>query len=61
MIFHALRYYLPFLNMDVTYDNSRLYEALGDRVPAFQSFDSYADQLIGQIDMEEAIAETAQP
>lgn len=61
MVFHALRYYLPFLNMDVTYDNDRLYAELGQRTPKFDTFESYAEQLLGQIDLGEALQETAVP
>lgn len=60
-IFHALRYYLPFLNMDVTFDNTRLYQDLGDRVPEFDTFDSYSDHLLNQIGLNDAIAEMALP
>ena len=60
-VFHALRYYLPFLNMDVTYDDSRLYQALGSQVPEFQEFNSYSDQLLSQIGINEAMVEAARP
>jgi hypothetical protein len=60
-IFHALRYYLPFLNMDVTYDNSRFYQTLGEQAPEFDTFESYADQLLSQIELSEAVAEAARP
>ncbi len=60
-VFHALRYYLPFLNMDVTYDDSRLRQALGAHMPEFQEFNSYSDHLLSQIGMNEALAEAARP
>ena len=60
-LFHALRYYLPFLNMDVTYDNSRFYETLGLNAPRFDVFDSYAHQLLEQIETNDALLEAARP
>jgi len=42
----ALRHYLPFLNMNVTYDNTRLCELLGDRMPPLEPFHSYAGGLL---------------
>lgn len=44
--FAALRHYLPFLNMNVTYDNSRLRELLGNQMPSVEPFDSYVDELL---------------
>jgi nucleoside-diphosphate-sugar epimerase len=44
--FATLRHYLPFLNMNVTYDNSRLRELLGDRLPAIEPFESYTGDLL---------------
>lgn len=44
--FAALRHYLPFLNMNVTYDNTRLRELLGARMPAVDPFESYAGELL---------------
>jgi nucleoside-diphosphate-sugar epimerase len=44
--FSALRHYLPFLNMNVMYDNSRLRELLGDRMPQLEPFESYAGELL---------------
>lgn len=60
-IFHGLKYYLPFLNMNVTYDNDRFYQALGPRSPEFVPFDSYVDDLLAQINLEDAICKSAIP
>lgn len=60
-IFHALRYYLPFLNMDVIYDNSRFYQTLELNAPHFDRFDSYAHQLLQQIETADALVEAAMP
>lgn len=47
--FAALRNYLPFLNMNVLYDNSRLRQELGDRFPSLPPFASYLEELLGLI------------
>jgi len=60
-LFGTFRYYLPFLNMDVVYDNRRLREEIGDdgvRVPAATE---YAGDLLRLITMEEAEAESLNP
>jgi nucleoside-diphosphate-sugar epimerase len=44
--FATLRHYLPFLNMNVKYDNSRLRELLGKRMPPVEPFESYAGNLL---------------
>lgn len=46
-IFSSLRNYLPFLNMNVLYDHSRLREELGPRFPALPPFQSYFAELLG--------------
>ena len=45
-IFASLRNYLPFLNMNVLYDNSRLRQELGERFPALSPFTSYLAELL---------------
>lgn len=60
-LFATFRYYLPFLNMDIVYDNARLRNEIGDagvRVPAVTE---YASDLLRLITMEEAEAETQNP
>ena len=44
--FASLRNYLPFLNMNVLYDNSRLRQELGERFPALSPFTSYLAELL---------------
>lgn len=44
--FATLRHYLPFLNMNVMYDNTRLSDLLGDRMPTLEPFESYAPDLL---------------
>ncbi|HOJ73422.1 MAG TPA: SDR family oxidoreductase [Phycisphaerae bacterium] len=44
--FATLKHYLPFLNMNVTYDNGRLRELLGDAMPRLEPFESYAGDLL---------------
>lgn len=45
-MFMSLRHYLPFLNMNVAYDNTRLRELLGKDMPPIDPFDSYAAGLL---------------
>lgn len=40
-IFATVKNYLPFLNMNVVYDNSRLREELGERFPSLPRFSEY--------------------
>jgi nucleoside-diphosphate-sugar epimerase len=44
--FATLKHYLPFLNMNVTYDNARLRGLLGDGMPPLDPFESYAGDLL---------------
>lgn len=45
-VFAALRNYLPFLNMNVLFENSRLRAELGDRFPALPPFTAYLEELL---------------
>jgi len=45
-IFAALRNYLPFLNMNVLYDNSRLRDELGADFPALPPLTAYLGELL---------------
>lgn len=47
-IFHALKNYLPFLNMNVVFDNSRLRDELGERFPALPRLTDYIVELLEQ-------------
>ncbi len=44
--FASLRNYLPFLNMNVLYDNRRLREELEDRFPPLPSLTEYMEELL---------------
>jgi thioester reductase-like protein len=45
-VFSALRHYLPFINMNVAYDSTRLRCLLGSDLPEIEPFDSYAGSLL---------------
>jgi thioester reductase-like protein len=60
-VFYGLQYYLPFLNMDVVFDNTRLFEDLGRDFPSLPLPTSYLDELLGQISVSKALQETAIP
>lgn len=47
--FATLRHYLPFLNMDVVYDNTRLAEELGEAAAQVPRFTSYMGDLLALI------------
>jgi thioester reductase-like protein len=60
-LFGTLRYYLPFINMDIVYDNARIRAEIGDagvRVPAVTE---YAGDLLRLMTMEEAEAARQDP
>ncbi len=44
--FASLRNYLPFINMNVLYDNTRLRQELGDRFPPLPPYTAYLDELL---------------
>jgi thioester reductase-like protein len=48
-IFASLRSYLPFLNMNVSYDHSRLRQELGERFPALVPLSEYLADLLALI------------
>jgi len=45
-LFSTFRYYLPFLNMDVVYDNARLRAELGDDFPEITPVTEYLGDLL---------------
>ena len=49
-MFATLRNYLPFLNMNVLYDNSRLRQELGDAFPPLPRLSTYLGDLLTLID-----------
>ena len=59
-LFFALQYYLPFLNMDVVFDNTRLTNELGGTLQIPQ-LPEYLGELLSIITPEDAIAESALP
>jgi len=60
-VFRSLRHYLPFLNMDVVYDNARLVRDLGPTAAAPQPVDGYFDDLLRLIPTKAAMREAAVP
>ncbi len=48
-LFSTLRYYLPFLNMDVVYDNSRLRAELGADLPPITPVTEYMGELLNLV------------
>jgi hypothetical protein len=60
-LFFAMRYYLPFLNMDVVYDNRRLREELGQNMPRIAPLTEYMGGLLNQITAKRAMEEAARP
>jgi thioester reductase-like protein len=60
-IFSRLRYYLPFLNMDVVYDNSRLRQELGGGPLDIPPVTDYLGDLLQKITSSSALQEAAAP
>jgi len=48
-LFSTFRYYLPFLNMDVVYDNARLRTELGDQFPKISPVAEYMGNLLNLV------------
>jgi thioester reductase-like protein len=61
MLFSSIRYYLPFLNMDVVYDNTRLNAELGASAPAVHPLEVYISDLLKLIRTSTAVKEAALP
>lgn len=59
-MYRSLGHYLPFINMDVVYDDSRLREAVGPS-PAVRPVEDYIGDLFRLIRTNEAILEAAAP
>jgi hypothetical protein len=55
-LFSTFRYYLPFLNMDVVYDNCRLRAELGDQFPEITPVTEYAGNLLNLVATEKTRA-----
>jgi len=60
-LFKSIRYYLPFLNMDVVYDNARLRSELGSMCPTVRPVESYITDLLRYIRTSTAVKEAAMP
>ena len=60
-IFGMLRPYLPFINMDVVYDNGRLAAELGEPAVKVRPLTSYLGELLALIPREAALAEALNP
>ena len=52
-LFSTFRYYLPFLNMDVVYDNTRLRTELGNQFPDITPVAEYAGNLLNLVGSED--------
>lgn len=55
-IFASLRNYLPFLNMNVVYDNTRLRTELGARFPPLPPLTAYLEELLALISHDRGIS-----
>jgi nucleoside-diphosphate-sugar epimerase len=60
-IFSSLRLYLPFLNMNVVFDNDRLRADLGEQMPVLQSPHDYLGELVELIGTKAALREAVLP
>jgi hypothetical protein len=60
-LFASIRYYLPFLNMDVVYDDARLRDELGPDAPEPRSLGEYHGGLLALIRTATAVREAALP
>jgi nucleoside-diphosphate-sugar epimerase len=60
-VFRSLRHYLPFLNMDVVYDDLRLRSELGPRTPQIRPTLEYFTDLLRLIRPRAALREAAMP
>lgn len=60
-IYHSLRYYLPFANMDVVFDNARLQAELLPRFLQIPRTTSYFGDVLSWITPKKALQESARP
>ena len=51
-LYEALHLYLPFIYLNLVYDNTRLIEELGEDLPALPRFTEYMNDMIATIDLE---------
>jgi thioester reductase-like protein len=61
VMYNSLKYYLPFLNMDVVYDARRLQRELGADCPQVRPAEEYLLDLVDIISAKTAIREAALP
>ena len=52
--------YLPFINLNLIYDNSRLLDELGDDLPHLPKFTQYVSQMLRVITPERVLPNAAQ-
>jgi nucleoside-diphosphate-sugar epimerase len=60
-VFRSLRHYLPFLNMDVVYDDTRLQTDLAEATPPVRPAEEYLPELVQLIRPRAALREAAMP
>ncbi len=60
-LFLSLRHYMPFLNMDVVFDDSRLHAELGETGPTVRAPQDYLPGLLRLIRHQAALQEAAMP
>jgi len=61
VMYNSLKYYLPFLNMDVVYDDRRFQRELGADCPQIDPPEEYLPDLVDIISAKTAIREAALP
>ena len=49
-LYEALDLYLPYLNLNVVYDNTRLVQELGEDLPELPKFTEYVNEMLATID-----------
>lgn len=60
-VYRSLRHYLPFLNMDVVYDNGRMQADLGPLAPRVSNPAAYLPELLRLIGTRAALREAVMP
>jgi len=49
-LYEAIDLYLPYLNLNVVYDNTRLVQELGEDLPPLPKFTEYVNEMLATID-----------
>jgi thioester reductase-like protein len=60
-LYFSLRYYLPFLNMDLTFDNRRLRQEVDVALIGLTRPNDYIGGVLSQINLEDALKESQNP